>query len=327
MAEPAVLLTSAGRRVSLLQAFQLSAHAREWKVLAADRDPLAPALYLADEGLRVPALHDPNYLPHLLSVVRERNVKLVVPTIDTELKLLADNACKFVELGCTPLVSTPALIEIARDKWWTVQQFSKQGIETPKSWLPDEMPKKGLPKNLFVKPRNGSASQFTFATHSGEVARLIEFVPCAIVQERLEGPEITIDALIDLQGTPVHYVPRTRIRTIGGESIQGVTIADEALRDWVIECLEVVAKLGGRGPVTLQAFLTEKGPVLSEVNPRFGGGFPLTFAAGGEHPEWVLQMVEGKKIEPCFGKYQRNLHMTRYYVEHFTTGPLWEISG
>jgi len=85
----------------------------------------------------------------------------------------------------------------------------------------------------------------------------------------------------------------------------------------------VAARLGARGPITLQAFLTARGPVLIEDNPRFGGGFPLAYAAGGHYPEWLLALLAGERIEPRLGAYQKGLYMTRYNVEYFTTEPLW----
>ncbi|WP_041855912.1 ATP-grasp domain-containing protein [Candidatus Korobacter versatilis] len=324
MKQPAVLITSAGRRTSLLGSFVKAAQGRGWRVLAGDRDPLAPTLYLADEGLKLPSLSEHDYIPCLLELVRERSIRMIVPTIDTELGLLARHADDFRKEGCVAVISSGRLIEIAGDKWLTMQEYAARAVRTPKSWLPDALPSHGLPESLFVKPRDGSASQHAYRVQSSELARKLPEVPNAIVQEELRGNEITIDALIDLNGQPLHYVPRVRIRTLGGESIQGVTIAGDEIRDWIIHCLNVTAELGGVGPITMQAFLTPDGPVLSEVNPRFGGGFPLTLAAGGAYPDWLIAMVEGEKIDPRFGEYRRGLYMTRYYVEFFTDKPLWE---
>lgn len=319
----AVLITSAGRRTSLLKAFLTAAHARNWRVLAGDRDPLAPTLYLADSALQLPSLHDPIYIPRLLELVREQSIRMIVPTIDTELAMLAQHAAEFQQERCLAVISAPRLLAIAGDKWLTGQAYSARGIRTPRSWLPESIAMAELPEQLFIKPRDGSASLHVYAVTRSELQRKLADVPNAIVQEALRGKEITVDALIDLQGKPIHYVPRVRIRTVGGESIQGVTIAGDDIRDWLMRCLEVTAELGGMGPITLQAFLTPDGPVLSEVNPRFGGGFPLTYAAGGNYPEWLIEMVEGRQFNPCFGQYQRNMYMTRYYTEHFTTKPLW----
>jgi carbamoyl-phosphate synthase large subunit len=317
-----VLITSAGRRTSLLQAFKRAVEPRGGQVLAGDIDALAPALYLADEAVRLPRIHDEGYIPALLDLVERRGIRLIVPTVDTELAKLAAARGEFAARGCEALISDPELIEVSGDKWLTVARFAARGIRVPRSWLPGAESGE-LPEKLFLKPRDGSASLHTYAVDRDALEKVLPRVPNAIIQERIEAQEITIDALLDLRGRPLHYVPRTRIRTLAGESIQGVTIDDETVGPWLREVLDAVAAFGGRGPVTLQAFLTEGGPTLSEVNPRFGGGFPLAAAAGGDYPEWLLRMLEGKSVSPRFGDYQRGLYMTRTATEIFTTEPKW----
>jgi carbamoyl-phosphate synthase large subunit len=169
-----------------------------------------------------------------------------------------------------------------------------------------------------------------FYTNREGVKGLLPLVPQPVIQECLKGPEITVDALISSGGKVVHYVPRRRIRTLAGESIQGVTIDDHDLRSWLIDVLNTrnlhlnaVSAGGGRGPVTLQAFITDTGPVLTEVNPRFGGGYPLSHAAGGRYTDWIVADLEGRPIQVELGSYVRGLHMSRFHVEHFAAGPLW----
>jgi carbamoyl-phosphate synthase large subunit len=157
-----------------------------------------------------------------------------------------------------------------------------------------------------------------------ELDAVLAMVPMPIVQEVLAGPEITIDALLDFDGRPLHYVPRRRIRTVGGESIQGVTLDhDAAFEGWIERVLDACSRLGGRGPLTLQAFRTDSGPVLSEINGRFGGGFPLALAAGADYPSWLLDMIEGVAVPPRLGEYDPGLFMTRHYVEQFLRQPRW----
>jgi carbamoyl-phosphate synthase large subunit len=103
--------------------------------------------------------------------------------------------------------------------------------------------------------------------------------------------------------------------------VQGVTIRDDDLSSWIEKLLEVCAKSGAKGPLTIQAFLTSNGPVLTEINARFGGGFPLANAAGADYPRWLLQEVLGQHIEPRMGDYREGLYMTRYAVEVFLERP------
>lgn len=318
-----VLITSAGRRVSLVQAFARAAGARGGKVFAGDASGLAPALYLADGAFQLPSVSAEGYVPQLLALVQEHRIGLIVPTIDPELEVLAANVPVFADAGCTALVSSPPFVKLSGDKWLTHEAFASCGVDVPQSWTAEEAGRAALPPQLFVKPRDGSASRDTYRATPETLATILPRVENAIIQEELSGPEITIDALLDLDGTPLHYVPRIRIRTMAGESIQGVTIADDDIRGWLERLLQVAAQLGAHGPITLQAFLTARGPVLIEVNPRFGGGFPLAYAAGGHYPEWLLALLHGERVEPRIGQYQKGLYMTRYNVEYFTTELLW----
>ena len=323
-----VMLTSAGRRTSLLAAFKEAAAARGGKVNAGDLDGLAPALFLADAAVALPRVLTPEYLPRLLEVVREHGIGCLVPTIDTDLLLLAQHANAFKELGCTTIGSKASLIQIARDKWVMAEALGKKGIRVAHSWLPEHIAaaeaSNDLPESLFVKPRDGSASAHTHRVRRQDLASILPRVPNAIVQEDVRAPEITIDALVDFEGRPIHYVPRLRIKTVGGESVQGRTVSDaNGLGPWLVRVLEAFADLGARGPLTLQAFLTDGEPTFSEINPRFGGGFPLAYAAGAHYPEWLLDLVEGKRVAPHLGEYTRDLYMTRAYTERFVEKPLW----
>lgn len=321
---PAVLVTSAGRRVSLLLAFRKAAVAQGWRVLAADSDPLAPALYRADAAFRLPPVDAETYETQLLSLISSEGVRLIVPTIDPELARLALLQPALAGHACMALVSSREFIDITADKWLTVTAFAERGIRTPRSWLPGQYVPTDLPDRLFIKPRHGSASRGARPVTLDMLGSAERLLPNAVIQEELHGNEITIDALLDMDGTPVHYVPRLRIKTIGGESVQGVTLRDDDLREWLITLLRHAASMGARGPLTLQAFLSNDGPVLSEINPRFGGGFPLTEAAGGHYPAWLLRLATGGRIEPRFGDYRTGLYMTRYYVEYVTERPLWD---
>ena len=317
-----ILVTSAGRRTSLVAAFQDAARPFGQKVLAADFDPLAPACGLADGAFQVPRVADPSYLPALRAIAREQAVGLIVPTIDPELAVLARQAEAFRRDGVFVLVSAPEFVAVCRDKWMTSRFFKAEGIDVPASWLPDA-PMAALPDEVFLKPRDGSASSNTCQCRREDLPRALPSVPNALIQEFLSGMEITIDAFLDFQSRPIHFVPRERIRTLGGESIQGVTLDRPELDPWVEQVMRACSRLGARGPLTLQAFLTERGPVLTEVNARFGGGFPLGLAAGANYPAWILALLRGESLEPRLGQYQRGLYMSRYYNEIFMETLPW----
>jgi carbamoyl-phosphate synthase large subunit len=319
-----VLVAAAGRRTSLVRAFVEEARARGGRVLASDVDPLAPALYLADVALKIPRTGDPSYIEALLEAVARYAILLIIPTIDTDLPVLAQTRAEFVALGCRVVVSSESFVAITLDKHQAGVTFGSKGIQVPRSWLPPLDQVGQLPSRIIVKPRRGSASQDVYHVAREKLDVISGLMVDPMVQEVLTGPEITIDALLDFEGRPIHYVPRRRIRTSGGESIQGVTLDhDPLLEDWIEHVLELTSAMGALGPLTIQAFLTPSGPVLSEINPRFGGGFPLALAAGGAYPAWLLEMVAGRRVPPRLGEYESGLYMTRHYVEQFTRRPKW----
>ena len=131
-----VLLTCAGRRTSLLKAFQEAVRPWNGRVFAGDRDGLAPALYQAEAAIRLPDVAGPNYVPRLLDLAREHDLGLIVPTIDPELSVLAEAAPEFARRRCHVLSSALAFVHLTADKWTTVQTYAAHGIRTPPSWLP-----------------------------------------------------------------------------------------------------------------------------------------------------------------------------------------------
>lgn len=315
-----VLITSAGRRVALVRAFK-RALGGDGVVVAADADPLAPAFEVADESEVVPRLGSPLYRERLAQLCSRRRINLVIPTIDTELLVLSDMSAQLGEAGTFVMVSDAALIEVAIDKQRTADAFMSAGIAMPRSWLPEELDSADLPTNLFVKPRQGSASIDTYRVEPSDLRPLLEFVADPIIQEYVDAPEVTVDVLLDLRGRPLHMVPRLRLKTVGGESVEGVTLPDEPIRDWLLAVLAVVSRLGGCGPITLQAFLTPGTPTLIEVNPRFGGGYPLAWHAGADYPSWILQMIAGHEVTPRLGAYEKGLFMTRALEEYIIDPP------
>jgi carbamoyl-phosphate synthase large subunit len=279
---------------------------------------------MGDVAIWTPPAHDAQYLPTLLRTVEEHRVGLLVPTIDPELPILADARASFLARGCHIVVSSPGFVNVALDKLTTYRVFAAAGIAVPRTWVPPLGLMDDLPAEVFVKPRSGSASIDTYCIPLERLASVMTLIEEPLIQEVLHGDEITIDALLDFHGRPVHYVPRKRIRTIGGESVQGVTLTrDTKLSTWIERVLRVSGSLGAAGPLTVQAFLTSHGPVLTEINARFGGGFPLSLQAGADYPSWLMDMASGLPVDTRFGDYEAGLFMTRHHVERFVRQPAW----
>ena len=158
---------------------------------------------------------------------------LVVPTIDPELAALSSQARTFQEEGVFVLVSVPRFVALCRGKRVAGRHFKDEGLDVPASWLPDA-PVAALPAEVFLKPRNGSGSSHIHRCRREDLQWTLPSVPGPMIQEVLGGTEITVDAFLDFQGRPIYFVPRERIRTLGGESIQGVTLDLPELDPWLV---------------------------------------------------------------------------------------------
>ncbi|MGH2408584.1 MAG: ATP-grasp domain-containing protein [Candidatus Limnocylindrales bacterium] len=305
---PNVLILSASRKVLLVRAFQEAVRAAgAGQVLAADIDPFAAALRVADGARIVPRSEDPAFVPALLELCAADQVGLVVPTRDEELPKLAAARDRFLVGGTLVLVSAPAPIETCADKRRFSAAVRAAGLATPATY--EDPATVRLP--AFVKPRRGKGGDRTARvdTPAELAAALATAGADAIVQELIDAPEFTIDVFLDLAGQPISCVPRERIAVVAGESVVSRTVRDPELS---AAALQLCTAIGLIGHVTVQAFRTPDSILFIEVNPRYGGAANLGFQAGAPSPEYALALARGERVAPRLGRYEAGLVMLRY---------------
>jgi carbamoyl-phosphate synthase large subunit len=308
-----VLLTSAGRRVELVRAFQ-GAGARlslDVRVLATDINPLAPALYAADARFIVPASRNPEFVPELLRICTAERVDLVLPLTDHDIPVIARHREAFRNIGTRPGVVSAEAAELTRDKWRTKGFFAGLDLPIARGWTGEEVDPDAVPYPAFVKPRDGSAGQHAFLVRTpAELRFFLNYVPFPMVEERLPGPEITTDVVCGLDGRLRGLVSRRRLEVRGGEVVKGVTVRDTAILDG---CRRIAEALPGCGPMTVQCMLLDGTPRFTEINARFGGGSPLGIAAGVHGPALLLAEVADVHYD-CGppGTFEEGLYVSRF---------------
>lgn len=289
-----MLVSSAGRRVALIECFRQSAAAAgiRLEVLASDMEPdLSAACNAADRAFAVPPYGAPGFVDAVFEIVREFGVDLVVPTIDPELTPLAKAIERFRGAGARIHVSPPDVVDVARDKLKTAKVLESAGVPVP--WtVPLETGRDATIAPdwpAFLKPSGGSASRGI------RIVGCPDDLPAApeepmVLQQLLDGPEFTVNMFIDQGGTLRSAVAHRRLRVRAGEVEKGRTERDPMFRTLAEGVARALPE--ARGVLCFQVILDKtKGPRVFEINARFGGGYPLAHHAGAEYARWLLEEV------------------------------------
>jgi len=165
---------------------------------------------------------------------------------------------------------------------------------------------------LFIKPRSGSSSLGAHNIHTPmDLAYYRGVDPDSIVQEFVDGAEYTVDVFADFAGRARCAVPRRRHEVRGGEVSKSQAVRHERM---MAEHCRLVDTLGGcRGMITIQCFLTPDDEIVFiEINPRFGGGVPLSIRAGADSPRWLLELLLGREPRIDRNGWTDGLFMLRY---------------
>lgn len=297
MSELRLLFTGVGRRIELLQAFRNAAlHLnKSLKIYGADMAGTAPALCYCDFTRKVVAMKDPGYIDNLLDICKKDKIDLLIPTIDTDLLVLSRNKEKFEQIGTKVMISDPDKVLICRDKNNTSQFFVDCGLAAPMPVNDVRRYAGGFP--AFIKPKDGSSSINAFKVENEEeLIMYSQQVEDYIVQPFISGKEYTIDIFCDFDGKPISVIPRERMQVRAGEVLKTRIFMDETM---IKEAKALCEKFKPCGPITVQLIQDEKSKVnyYIEINPRYGGGAPLSMKAGARSAEYILKLLSGEEVK------------------------------
>jgi carbamoyl-phosphate synthase large subunit len=289
-----LLISSAGRRVALIECFRADARALgiQLRVVAVDLRPSeSSACQVADASYAAPRCTSAEFIPFIADLVERQRVDLVVPTIDTELLAYAKGAPTLVAKGATVSVSSMETVSIARDKLLMATHFKRRLIPVPRTASMGEFLNDVSEWRwpLLAKPRDGSSSVgIVCLNDERDLAKLPNDTDGYIVQERCTGAEFTTNMYFDDKGQLQCAVSHRRIETRAGEVSKGRT-------ERVSELQEIARKMASslplcRGALCFQAIVEPGGTTaVFELNARFGGGYPLAHAAGARFTAWLLE--------------------------------------
>ena len=310
-----VLILSSGTRNKIVQYFKRELAGRG-NVICTDMSQIAPSIYEADKFYIVPRITEPGYIDVILDICRKERVTGVLSLIDPELSLLAANKDRFTEIGTTVIGSSYELCEMSLDKFQMYNWLSSHGYRCAKSYVKKEDFYADVESGIigypvFVKPIRGSASIAISIVYDKETLELLfSHSEGLMIQEYLDGQEIGADVYIDMMSKEVVSVfTKKKILMRAGETDKAVSFKDEKLFKLISS---FVKDAGYEGQIDIDIFDVNGDYYISEVNPRFGGGYPHAYECGVNHIEYIVNNLNRIANKPNVGQYEEGVVMMKY---------------
>lgn len=256
------------------------------KIISTDSNYLSAGFFLSDLYYVIPRYDDKFFIDNLLRIIKEQNIKVLMPSSGFDIYGYSDNYNLIRDYGAIPIVSRRKVLEICRDKLLSYQFLSKK---FPFAFT-TEYPEKIKTFPIIAKPRFGKgSSNIILIENELELEFVMRKFENMIFQEYLPGTEYTVDVLSDLTEKPIMAIPRIRIDTKAGISVKGKIVRNSMIENL---CKNTAETLGIRGPSCIQLKESKTGELkIIEINPRFGGGTIFTTLAGANFPAMLLELV------------------------------------
>ena len=313
-----ILFSSVGKRVELVNTFHsaVSNLNIKTKLFGADMNPkMCPARFVLDDCFEVPAAADENFITEIIKICVKNEVTLIIPTIDTELLVYAKHREELLRYKIEVVLSEIELITSCRDKRLANRLFNSLTIN-----VPEERCITNPIFPIFAKPYDGSLSKDLHIIHTkeditGEILANEKLIFMELIDTKRFN-EYTVDAYYSKNGELICVVPRERLAVRAGEMNQGRT--DKGSIYTLLKSRMSMLE-GARGCITAQFFFNKLTEELKgiEINPRFGGGYPLTYKSGAAYSDFILkEYILNEKIE-AFEGWTHDLKMLRYDAAYF----------
>lgn len=306
-----IIFTSPGRRVELIKIFK-NVFPKS-KFYGGDCDPTSPANYFLEKIFKLPYQIDDNYAKKILEICRKEKIDILIPLIDPELIVFARKRKNFFDIGTFIMISSSQVIDICMNKWKTYKFFKENNILCPETWLGSNFNRERFKKPVIIKPYMGSASKNIFiCNNSNELGKYENFLnDNYIIQEFIKGYEVTVDVFATEEGKCIEAVQRRRLKVRGGEVERGVTQKDPIIFKIINKIVKTLKPLG---VINIQFIIDIENNAyyVTEINPRFGGGYPLAYTAGANFPLLLYKLAKNKKIISNLSNYKDKLYMLRY---------------
>jgi carbamoyl-phosphate synthase large subunit len=272
-----------------------------------DANSMAPALADADLSAVVPGFDSPGYIETVRRLCDEWGITLALSLNDFESSLWAGDSSPFVGTASPVqlIAASPNCQALLEDKAAYGRSFSAAGVRVPRTMLGSEADARQdllfATDQVVIKHRFGSGSKGLIVCPRGEWRDMLPVVAsgardrngqpiedvqlalrAVVIQEMVTGQEYGLDVISDLDGLLQGVLVRRKVRMRSGETDQAVTESADAFQPLASQIHQVT---GHRGLIDVDVIVADDGQsYLIDVNPRFGGGYPFSHAAGANVP-------------------------------------------
>ncbi len=312
-----ILIPASGAATYLCQRMRQAANQTGGKLILTDLSPEPPTRQHADIFFNTPRLTDPAFEPMISKIIEEQNVTAILPKRKQEFAWWSAFAQRHQQVQL--MLSGSDTLKITLDKKSSYDWLQQNGfpvapyaMKSAGDFASHQKALGALP--WFAKPFDGTGTRGVESVKSAEdFAKLSDEM---ILQPTLSGVEYTINFYVDRQGKCRVIIPHRRLEVVGGEVTTGITVNEP----YLIELAQKLAqKLPGvYGPLCFQVFHDERkgamsaqSVVLTDINPRFGGGYPLCEAAGGNFVDWLILEAQGQPLPASAGQWTVGTYMER----------------
>ena len=308
-----ILLSTIGRRSYLARYFRETSYSSVKVLGTTDRhnaeNEFTSGLFACDKGFLVPSVLHEDYINMLLGLCERENVRMITSLYDLDSQEISKHLDKFRNIGVTAFISSQQVNKICFDKYETYLFLKENNFKTPATFLSiDDYKRSGLDYPVMVKPRCGFASIGLHIVVNDEELKSYFKPDIHVIQEFIKAQEHSFDIFCDLDGRVLSCVVKRKIRMRAGETDQAITVKNSRLLELAVKVGEA---LRPTGPLDVDLFISGEDVYILEFNPRFGGGYPLSHAAGVNFPQLMLDIASGKQLEPNIGDYTDNLVMIK----------------
>lgn len=311
-----LLLSCVGRRGYIASYFRSHLEPGD-RIIGTSNSAWTPGFAACDHAVVLPDIRSPEYLPGLLRLCREQGVNALLSFFDPDIDTLSRHRDELHEAGVVPVLPSARVSAIGFDKHRTPAFLAETGFNAATSFVElasihTALEDGSLKFPVVVKPRFGFGSKHLFvARDPDELNAFFGYAPDMMVQRWFSGQEFHLDVLNDLEGRVVAVVPKRKTMMRAGETDQAVTVGDTNLIALGERLGTELGRLGHVGPLDVDLFVEDGEPFVLEMNPRFGGGYPLSQLAGADFPGLIVAMLRGETVTPRIGQFERDVVMMK----------------